>query len=245
MSWHNAPMVAFDTETTGTDPTQARIVSACIAHVAAGETPRVRSWLADPGVPIPVEATAVHGITDERARAEGADPAQVADEVACELVDAWRGSVPVVVMNASYDITVLNAELRRNGLASLEERLGGVEMLFVDPLVLDRALDRFRRGKKRLTDLCDVYGVTLASAHSADGDALATARVAWRIAQRFPEEVQCGLVELQILQARWHAEWAESFEVYMRANVDPATVIERRWPVAGCAKLNAGRGPSR
>lgn len=232
MSWHNAPMVAFDTETTGTDPTQARIVTACIAHVAAGRTPSVRSWLADPGVPIPAEATAIHGITDERARAEGADPALVVDEVAEQLVDAWRARIPVVVMNASYDITVLDAELRRHGLASLEQRLDGVDMLFVDPLVLDRALDRFRRGKKRLTDLCDVYGVTLDGAHSADGDALATARVAWRIAQRFPEDVQRDLAELQVLQAQWHADWAESFEAYMRENVDPQIVIERSWPVA-------------
>lgn len=31
MSWHNGPMVAFDTETTGTDPLEARIVSVCLA----------------------------------------------------------------------------------------------------------------------------------------------------------------------------------------------------------------------
>lgn len=232
MSWHNGPMLAFDTETTGTDPRRARIVTACIAHVAAGSRPRMRSWFANPGVPIPPEATMVHGITDAHARAEGADPAEVADEVADELAEAWRNAVPVVVMNAAYDITLLQTELRRHGLPTLGERLDETPMLFVDPLVLDRALDRYRRGKKRLTELCEVYGVTLSSAHSADGDALATARVAWRIAERYPADVQCDLVELQTLQARWHAEWAESFEAWMRVNVDPQIVIERSWPLA-------------
>ncbi len=230
MSWHNGPMVAFDTETTGTDPTEARIVTACVVQVRAGGEPRSRTWLADPGVPIPPEATAVHGITDEVARAEGDDPARVADEVADELVAAWSQGLPVVAMNASYDVTVLAGELRRHGLPGLDERRGDTPMLLVDPLVLDRALDRYRRGKKRLTDLCAVYDVVLDAAHTADADALATARVAWRIAERYPDQVQCDLVELQARQSRWHAEWAAGFEAWMRANVDPETVIERMWP---------------
>lgn len=231
MSWHNGPMVAFDTETTGTDPREARIVTACVVRVAAGGRPESRSWLANPGVPIPAEATAVHGITDEQARAEGRDPAEVADEVAEALLAAWGERLPVVAMNAAYDITVLDSELRRHGFAPLAERLAGAPMLLVDPLVLDRALDRYRRGKKRLTELCAVYGVTLDDAHTAEADALAAARVAWRIAEKFPEAVQRDLVELQAEQARWHAEWAEHFEAWMREKVDPDTVIERSWPL--------------
>jgi DNA polymerase III subunit epsilon len=231
MRWHDGPLVAFDTETTGIDPTEARIVTACVAHVAAGRPPRVRSWLADPGVPIPPEATAVHGITDERARAEGADPARVADEIADELVGAWRADTPVVAMNFTYDGTVLDHELTRHGLEPLATRLGDTPMLIVDPLVIDRALDRFRPGKKRLTELCEVYRVPLDDAHDACADALAAARVAWRMAERFPDELQRDPAQLQERQAAWHAEWAEHFEEWMRANVDGDVRIDRVWPM--------------
>lgn len=232
MSWHDGPMVAFDTETTGTDPTVARIVTACVAHVQAGEgVTRVRTWIANPGVPIPPEATAVHGITDEQVRAEGADPAVVAEEIADDLVAAWSAGVPVVAMNFAYDGTVLDCELRRHGLVPLLDRLGSTPLRVIDPLVIDRALDRYRRGKKRLTELCEVYGVELVEAHTAADDALAAARVAWRMAERFPEELQRDLDELQVLQARWHVEWADHFEEWMRANVDPETVIDRSWPL--------------
>jgi len=231
MSWHQGAMLAFDTETTGTDPTEARIVTACAARLGAGQQTQVRSWLADPGVPIPAEATAVHGITDERARAEGADAAEVVDELADALVDAWREGLPVVAMNFAYDGTVLVHELERHGLVPLADRLGATPMLVIDPLVIDRALDRFRKGKKRLADLCAAYHVELLDAHDACADAIGAARVAWRMAERFPAELQRDLLELQTLQATWHLEWAESFEEWMRANVDVTIEIERHWPV--------------
>ncbi len=231
MSWHQGPMVAFDTETTGTDPTQARLVTACVAHLGAGRDTVVRTWLANPGVPIPPEATAVHGITDEQARTEGADPAEVATEIAAELVAAWQAGLPVVAMNASYDLTVVEHELRRHGLDGLDQRRGDAPMLIIDPLVIDRALDRYRPGKKRLSDLCEVYAVDLTDAHTADADAIAAARVAWRLAQRYPEELQRDLVELQDVQSAWHVAWAEHFEPWLRENADPEARIDRAWPL--------------
>lgn len=226
-------MVAFDLETTGVDPTDARIVTVCVAQVQAGSEPIVETWLVDPGVEIPAEATDVHGITTEYAREHGEPVAPVIDLVADQLASSWRDGIPTIVMNAAYDLTLLDAELYRHGLASLHERLDGTPMLIMDPLVCDRALDRYRKGKKRLEDLCRVYGVTNQAAHDASGDALAAARVAWVMAERFPNDLQGDLVELQTKQSRWHFEWAEHFETYMRANVDPACVIDRAWPIRG------------
>lgn len=231
MSWHEGPLVAFDTETTGTDPATARIVTACVARATDQRVEWVRRWIANPGVPIPAEATAVHGVTDERAQTEGADPGEVADEIADELVSTWSDQLPVVAMNFAYDGTVLDCGLRRHGLAPLVERLDGTPMLVIDPLVIDRALDRYRRGKKRMAELCAVYGVELEDAHDACADALAAAGLAWRMAERFPGELQRDVFELQAQQANWHLEWAERFEEWMRANVNPATTIEREWPL--------------
>lgn len=231
MSWHNGPMVAFDTETTGTDPLDARIVSVCLARCQAGSTPEVTSWLVDPGIEIPAEAAAVHGITSEIARRDGRPPAEVLEPVAMQLVATWRSGLPTIAMNACYDLTVIERELGRHGLPSLGERLDGSPMLVVDPLVIDRHLMRYRPGKKRLEDLCEIYHVVLDGAHTADGDALAAARVAWRMAMRFPDELGGDLPGLHESQVAWHREWAEHFEAYLRDNGDPDVVIERDWPV--------------
>ena len=229
MSWHNGPMIAFDTETTGTDPLDARVVSVCVAHCQAGSAPEVRHWIVDPGVEIPAEAAAVHGISTEVARRDGSPPTEILPLVADALVEAWRAGSPTIAMNACYDLTVMDAELARHGLAGLDERRGDTPMLIVDPLVIDRHLDRYRKGKKRLEDLCRVYRVELDNAHSADADALAAARVAWRMAQQFPEQLE-DLVALQDHQLAWHLEWAEHFEAFLRDNGEVDAVIERDWP---------------
>ncbi|MFD7888761.1 exonuclease domain-containing protein, partial [Streptomyces albidoflavus] len=74
MGWHRELLIGFDLETTGTDPREARIVTAAVIEVADGERRGHRTWLADPGIPIPAGATAVHGITDARGAPPGAPP---------------------------------------------------------------------------------------------------------------------------------------------------------------------------
>lgn len=222
-------MLAFDTETTATDPFEARVVQVCLARCQPHQPNEITTWLLDPGVEIPAEAAAIHGITTEVARRDGATPAPVLDEVADRLVAAWTDGVPAIIMNASYDLTVLDAELARHGLPVLHDRLRDTRMLIVDPLVIDRHVARYRPGKKRLEDLCRTYAVPLEDAHQADADAVATARVAWRLAEAFPEQLG-DLQALQELQQAWHLAWATDFEEYMREHVDPETTIERTWP---------------
>lgn len=225
VGWATRPMVAFDTETTGPLPAEARIVTACVVTVNAGD-PNPRTWLADPGVDIPAEATAVHGITTDHARAHGADPAKVADEILTVLLDTWAAGRPVVAYNASYDLTVLDAELRRHGVTDGIPMVGPV----IDPLVLDRGLDRYRRGKRTLTAACEHYRVRIDGAHDATADALAAARVAWRIAQAFPDVAALDLDALQDAQAAMHRQWAEHFQQYLTGK-GSSEVIDTAWPL--------------
>ncbi|QMU75971.1 hypothetical protein GXW83_09710 [Streptacidiphilus sp. PB12-B1b] len=102
MSWLNETLVGFDLETTGTDPAESRIVTAALVEAKGGEVVRERGWLADPGVPIPEEAAAIHGVSTARAVAEGRPVVEVADEVAAALCYHWRAGVPVVVFNAPF-----------------------------------------------------------------------------------------------------------------------------------------------
>lgn len=232
MSWHRELLIGFDLETTGTDPREARIVTGAVIEVRDGELLGRREWLADPGVPIPAEAVAVHGISGERAAAEGSPADQVADEIADVLTAHWSAGVPVVAYNAAFDLTLLSAELRRYGLPSLRDRLGGVDPApVIDPYTIDRSVDRYRRGKRNLEAVCAEYGVALDSAHDAAADALAAARLAGAIAGRHPKVAALGPAELHLRQIEWYAAWAADFQSFLRRKGDATATVEGTWPL--------------
>ena len=222
-------MAAFDLETTSASPIEARIVTACIVTVNCYPASAPVEFLADPGIEIPAEATAVHGITTEHAREHGEDARRVAGGVAETLRMQWLAGRPVVIFNAPYDLTVLSCELDRYGLDPLGE-IGPV----IDPLVLDRVLDRFRRGKRTLVAACEHYRVKLDGAHDSTADAVAAARVAWRIGQVYPQVAEMTLPELHVYQEEAYADWAEHFEGYLRGK-GSSEVIDRSWPVRRAA----------
>lgn len=225
LRWSAGSMIGFDTETTGTDVETARIVTACVAWVQTAVPEPPRTWLVNPGVEIPAEATAVHGITTEHAVEHGRAPEVALREIREQIISAWELGYPVVAYNASYDFTVLDRELRRYGLPGLD-----VVGLVVDPLVLDRHVDRFRRGSRKLDAACAHYGVRLDGAHDSTQDALAAARVAWRIFQQHPELDVMDADDLFALQVEAHAVWAEGFEAYLRSQ-GKGDVIDRAWPI--------------
>ncbi|MFJ9432898.1 3'-5' exonuclease [Streptomyces sp. NPDC101490] len=243
MAWHGEPLAGFDLETTGTDPLEARIVTASIVEVdGAGHVVRRRDWLADPGVHIPEQAAAIHGISTERATAEGRPVREVADEIADTLAAHWQDGVPVVAYNASFDLTLLSAELRRHGLPSLSERLGGVPVgPVVDPYTIDRAVDRYRRGKRTLAAVCGEYGVVLEAAHEAAADALAAVRVAVAIAERHGRVAALDPAELHERQIGWYRAWAENFQDFLRGKGDTDAVVDPTWPLRTPLALAVGQ----
>jgi DNA polymerase-3 subunit epsilon len=235
MGWHRELLIGFDLETTGTDPREARIVTGAVIEVRGGEPVGRREWLADPGVEIPADAVAVHGISNERAAAEGRPADQVADSIAAVLVGYWQTGVPVVAYNAAFDLTLLSAELRRHGLPSLRDRLGTDPAPVIDPYTIDRSVDRYRRGKRNLEAVCTEYGIALDSAHDALADALAAARLASAIAVRHPKVASLGPAELHRRQVEWYAEWAADFQSFLRRKGDTAAVVDGMWPLRDLA----------
>lgn len=234
MSWHRHALVGFDLETTGTDPLEARIVTAAVIAVDGrdGEPADRHSWLADPGIRIPAQASAIHGISSERASAEGRPAREVADEIADTLAGYWRRGVPVVAYNAAFDLTLLTAELRRHRLPSLSDRLGGAPIgPVIDPYTIDRAVDRYRKGKRNLEAVCVEYGVVHGGAHDATADALAAVRVAYAIAGRHPSVAELDAGRLHERQIAWYAEWAADFQRFLRRKGTADAVIDGRWPV--------------
>ncbi len=228
MSWHTGRLCGFDLETTGVDVETDRIVTACVVRCGGGQPTESATWLADPGVPIPDEAAAVHGITTEKARAEGKPAAEVVGDVLAALREAIAQGVPVVAMNARFDLTMLDREARRYGHTPLPDGREG--LCVVDPLVLDKAVDRYRSGSRKLTALCAHYQVPIGEAHTADADAIAACRVAWRIGTLHPHIAAYSLPDLHAVQAGWAAEQAASLQEYLRRK-DPAAVCPPEWPL--------------
>jgi DNA polymerase-3 subunit epsilon len=230
VSWHTGRLAAFDTETTGLDVEADRIVTSALVEVGGGQRATTRAWLADPGIDIPEQARRVHGVSTAHARQHGRPAAEVVGKIAAAVAEQARAGVPLVIMNASFDLTILDRELARHGLPALAEQLAGTPLYVIDPLVIDRQADRWRKGRRNLESLAAHYGVTLDRAHSADADALAAARVVYVIAQRFPNLQGWTLEHLHGMQVEWAAGQAADLQAYRR-KTDPAAVVDGRWPM--------------
>ncbi|WP_051967576.1 exonuclease domain-containing protein [Kitasatospora mediocidica] len=231
--WWHEPLVGFDLETTGTDPAESRIVTAALVEAVGGVPVRTTCWLLDPGIPIPAEAQAIHGISDDQARTRGRPAAEAVEEIAAALCARLADGTPVVAFNAPFDLSLLDAELRRYGRPGLAERLTGRAVVPVlDALVIDRAVDRYRKGSRTLQRVCEIYDVELADAHDAAADALAAVRVAVALGERYPGELgRSTLAALHERQVDWYREWAEGLQAWLRKGRDPLAVVDSRWPM--------------
>ncbi|RSS34104.1 3'-5' exonuclease [Streptomyces sp. WAC08241] len=232
MHWYEGPLAAFDTETTGIDVEGDRIVSAAlVVQDTAGARPRVTRWLVNPGIPVPAEATAVHGLTDDHLQRNGRWPSPVMEEVARALSEQTAAGRPLVVMNAPFDLTLLDRELRRHRASTLGDYLAGAPLCVLDPRVLDKHLDRYRKGRRTLTDLCAHYEVELTGAHDAAADATAAMDVVRAVARRFSSRLErLTPAELHTLQAVWHAAQARGLQAWFARQGTPETV-DPSWPL--------------
>ncbi|MFC5723273.1 exonuclease domain-containing protein [Streptomyces gamaensis] len=232
MSWFEGPLAAFDTETTGVDVERDRIVSAAlVVQPAPGAAAVVSRWLVDPGVPVPEGATAIHGLTQVYLQRHGRWPAPVMEEVARGLAVQSARGVPLVVMNAPFDLTLLDRELRRHRAASLAQYVGAAALCVLDPWVLDKHLDRYRKGRRTLTDLCAHYEVELTGAHDAASDALAALEVVRALGRRYAARLErLTPAELHERQTVWHAAQARGLQAWFARN-GSQEVCDPAWPL--------------
>ena len=218
-TWADAVGV-FDLETTGVDVERDRVVTAHVGLLGpGGAVLQSRGWLADPGVEIPEGATA-------HAREHGRPAAHVVGEVVAALQELFDAGIPVVAYNAPYDFSLLKYEALRHGIPPITD-----PSPVIDPLVLDKAHDRFRKGKRTLEVVAAHYAVTLEGAHDAMADAVAAGRVAQALARRY--ELNGPVAELHAQQIGWARTQADSLTDYFIriGRLDPEDRIDGSWPI--------------
>ncbi|WP_408921213.1 3'-5' exonuclease [Corynebacterium tuberculostearicum] len=221
MNFDASRMLAFDLETTSANPKQARIVTSALVRIDGRDVQKIEH-LADPGIEIPQEATNVHGITTEKARAEGRPHEDVLKDTVEAIKAAWEDGLTLIVYNAAFDLTVLRS------LTGDFTVTGPV----YDPYVIDRVSDKWRKGKRTLGAVCEHYGVELGNAHEATADALAAARVAWKqVRQHYPNLAQMDENELMEFQAvKWYEDRV-AFKKYLEGKGRDASDVSTAWPL--------------
>ncbi len=227
--WPDGPLASLDLETTGRDPATDRVLELALLLERPGDPvePLVDT-LVDPGpdVTISPDASAVHGITRERLIAEAAPPAaQVLREVHAALMRLAEDGIGLVIFNATFDWPLLGADLAR-----LDPPLDLPPCRLIDPLVIDRHVDRYRKGKRTLEAACAHYGLVLDDAHRAGADALASLRVARAVGRVAGQVAALDLDALHDLQVGAYATWRDSFNDYLRRQGADRGPVTGDWP---------------
>ena len=158
------PLIFFDTETTGVDTVKDRIIEMSTTKFFPDGTQEVKTHRFNPGIPIPPEASAVHGIRD----------IDVADEPTfasyAEAISLYFKGCDIGGFNSTkFDIPLLVEEFLR----------AKVDLPFDEDTKFIDALSIYHKYEKR--DLSTAYmfycGKDHTGAHGAEADTLASAEV--------------------------------------------------------------------
>ena len=224
-------LVGFDLETTGVDvyDDDTRIVTSAFV-LKTSEGTKAHELEMNPGIDIPTGASDVHGITTEKA--QGFMPYLEGLTRMKQFLD-WTlyEEIPIVAYNGAYDITLTRVEFERHGIP-----LDWDSLILLDPLVMDRHLDPFRKGGRKLGRVAELYGYDLTNAHEATADCLAALHIADRIIPKFCDKIEEKFGErpetpkdFMELQSALYRNQMTDLERYFRKS-DPSKTINKSWP---------------
>ena len=167
------PLVFFDLETTGIDIAKDRIVEISMVKVMPNGEEIVKTRRINPGMPIPPESTAIHGITDEDVK-----DCPKFKETAKSLAAQIEGCDLAGFNSNRFDIPMLAEEFLRAGVdVDLNRRK------FIDVQTIFHKMEQ-----RNLTAAYKFYcNKDLANAHSAEADTMATYEVLKAQLDRYPE----------------------------------------------------------
>ncbi len=167
------PLVFFDIEATGTDPLSDRIVELSILRVGREGVEPIRTWRVKPGIRIPLEATEIHGISNE-----DVEEAPTFEDIADEVVAAFDGADFAGFAIGRFDVRIVQAELVR----------AGKTLDVTSKRVLDAQVIYHRREPRNLAAALQFYrGKELEGAHGAAADTIASLEVFAGQLQRYAD----------------------------------------------------------
>jgi DNA polymerase-3 subunit epsilon len=154
------PLVFFDLETTGTDIANDRIVEISLVKLFPDNHQEVNTYRVNPGIPIPAEATEVHGITNEDV-ANSPAFAAIAQEILDKITDSDLCGYNLI----KFDFPLLRMEFYRN---NIEFNVEGIHL--IDPMKIF-----MQKEPRDLTSALQFYCNRVhQAAHAAEADTLAT-----------------------------------------------------------------------
>lgn len=189
------PLVFFDLETTGVSVQNDRIVEISVVKVRPDGTQEVKTRKLNPEMPIPKEASDIHGITDE----DVAD-APTFNAISKNLYVYLEGCDLAGFNSNKFDVPLLINEFQRAGLQfSVEGR---------------RLIDAYRifcqKEPRSLTAAYQYYcGKELEGAHGAEADTLATLEVFAGQLNKY-DDLPKDIEELHLLCNQTDPNWIDS-----------------------------------
>lgn len=167
------PLVFFDLETTGINITNDRVVEISYLKVKPDGSEESRTRRVNPQIPIPEQATAIHGITNEDVK-----DCPTFKEIAKSLAAQIEGCDLAGFNSNRFDIPMLAEEFLRAGVdIDLNRRK------FIDVQTIFHKMEQ-----RNLVAAYKFYcGKELMDAHSAESDTRATYEVLMSQLDRYPE----------------------------------------------------------
>ncbi|WP_181765934.1 3'-5' exonuclease [Streptomyces albidus (ex Kaewkla and Franco 2022)] len=166
---------------------------------------------------------------------EGSSAGPVVHALARALTGGPAGGRPLAVAHAPYDLTLLDRELRRLRHTTLAACLGTRSLCVLDPVLLDRRLNRTGAPSDHgtLGRLCDHYGVSPApvAAGPPEDDAVASLALVRALGRHYaPQLAGLSPYALHTLQAVWYAAAARGHAAWFASSGTPGRV-DRTWPL--------------
>jgi DNA polymerase-3 subunit epsilon len=212
--WPNRSFVAFDTETTGLDFDNDRIIQAAIAVFVKGQHVWSFDWLLNTKRESEPEAVAIHNITDEQRWKEGEDSLPVMQHLIALFRRSIRANCPVVAFNSPFDFTMFRREIAR---FHLDFDMDGLHI--IDPLVLDRHFQKnvpvFTAPYMRQCEMAARYGLSIPT-HDALQDAICAGNIALAQSIHYSGIRNVSPLELERKQLAWHDEFKVKVENFAR-----------------------------
>jgi CBS domain-containing protein len=207
--------VVIDTETTGLDPADARIVEVGVVRIQGGRIlDGTYSHLVRPGIPIPKASTAIHHIDDSKVAG-----APTFAEIWPEMKKLIGESI-VIGHTIGFDLAVLKRECQRAGHAFDQLRVLDTRLLaeIAEPALADYTIE----------SLAGWLGVEVTGRHSAAGDALLTARIFLALVPKLRDGGIRTLAEAtractsltKVLDEQHRAGWVDTLESSARRDTE-------------------------